>query len=370
MDMSCNRFLYIFMEDLESFIKTIVSMGNKFQVRVTDRAGFADAIADDISALDEPEDISFAVVLAKSVYFDTDVKFFVMERIVDLGLAAEPVFIVVADSFTPGQMREVVDHNDTVLIAPLAAVPDDGRGNAYITAAVLKSLHDYDNNRKVIIQMRESFIHFIDSEKQKEEKDEMEKLNDELLVENKIDALTRIFNRKGLIVEYEIARSRTRREKKYIETGEANEHIGRLSCMLIDIDNFKKINDTYGHLVGDRVLQRVAQLLLDKTIFRLEDICGRYGGEEFVVLFPNTHAQHAKIPAERFRSTLRSIEFPGDDGSVFVVTASIGIAEIPYGEGAQDDPSQAMADLEVLIHQADMAMYRAKEQGKDRTVIY
>ncbi len=342
-------------------------------LRIIEKSEFDTRLAIDLLTNKDPSSVTFAVCISKREYFTTDTKFSIMQTVVSRGIQAEPIFIVVAEAFTDTERNEIVSHNDTILFATLAASQDSGAngvGTAYLLSVVQKAAHDFENNKKLIIHMKDSFISFMEAEKQTEEKSEIEKMNNELIVENKIDTLTRIFNRKGILIEYEIAQSRTRREKRYIDAGSMHEHIGRLSCMLVDLDDFKKVNDTYGHLIGDVVLQRVAQLFQDKTIFRLEDICGRYGGEEFVVIFPNTNAQHAKIPAERFRRYLKELDFTSKEGVVFHVTASIGIAELPYIAATSRDSLQDLADLEVLIHRADQAMYESKKAGKDRIVIF
>jgi diguanylate cyclase (GGDEF)-like protein len=368
-----DTYLYVLAEDLGGFTDVISNVKDYVSLRIVAKKEFETKLAIDLLTSKDPANVTFAVCISKNEYFKSDTKFSIMQSTIARGIQAEPIFIVVADSFSDKERYEIISHNDSILFVPLASYEQpekDGLGTAYLLSVVHKAAHDFETNRKMIIQMKDSFLSFIEAEKYNEEKTEIEKLNNELIVENKIDTLTRIFNRKGILIEYEIAQSRTRREKRYIESGSLNDHIGRLSCMLIDLDDFKKVNDTYGHLIGDMVLQRVAALFQDKSIFRLEDICGRYGGEEFVVIYPNTNAQHAKIPAERFRRHLREIEFASREGHLFHVTSSIGIAELPYIAQYSKDSLQDLADLEVLIHRADQAMYQAKKLGKDQVVVF
>ncbi len=126
-----------------------------------------------------------------------------------------------------------------------------------------------------------------------------------------------------------------------------------LALMFIDIDDFKKFNDQYGHSMGDQVLSTTGKLLLQKV--RHTDKIGRYGGEEFIVLLPHTARQNAmriarKLCREIRESTSASNEFPEE------VTVSIGVTEI----------NAEMADSSALIDIADKAMYQAKAQGKNR----
>ncbi|OKP90422.1 sensor domain-containing diguanylate cyclase [Paenibacillus sp. P32E] len=125
------------------------------------------------------------------------------------------------------------------------------------------------------------------------------------------------------------------------------------SVIVLDVDKFKFVNDTYGHLAGDEVLKQVAGIL--KASIRPGDVCCRYGGEEFVVLLPRTKAADAYIVAERIRKTLEASEVP----LAMKVTSSQGIAHYPsHGDS-----------LEELLEQADRAMYSAKGQGRNRTII-
>lgn len=135
-------------------------------------------------------------------------------------------------------------------------------------------------------------------------------------------------------------------------------YYGRFALAVVDIDNFKKINDTYGHLTGDRVLRGIASSM--KKTFRLTDIVGRYGGEEFLVIFPNTSAENARFAIDHAASNVRHEQYTDDKGTVFSVTFSAGLSEL-----MADD-----ADIDAVIKRADEALYRAKEAGRDRWVVW
>ncbi len=125
------------------------------------------------------------------------------------------------------------------------------------------------------------------------------------------------------------------------------------SIILMDIDHFKLVNDTYGHGVGDEVLQYLAYKM--KTVTRATDLCCRYGGEEFIVLLPNTTVQDAFEVADILRKDLENT--PSPTGKA--VTISAGVAEYPYTE----------TTAVMLIEQADLCLYQAKEQGRNRVII-
>lgn len=129
-----------------------------------------------------------------------------------------------------------------------------------------------------------------------------------------------------------------------------------LALLLIDLDHFKRVNDTYGHLVGDQVLLGVATTLCNQL--REYDVIGRFGGEEFVVLLPGADTVEACRVAERLRSRIRRLAVPAEDGTVNV-TVSVGIALFrTHGH-----------DLIELLASADLALYRAKESGRDRVCL-
>lgn len=127
-----------------------------------------------------------------------------------------------------------------------------------------------------------------------------------------------------------------------------------LSFMMVDLDHFKEVNDTYGHLVGDTVLERFGEILSTNT--RKSDISARYGGEEFAVLLPETPSEKAEVTAQRLLDKFGSEIFTLESGEEFSVTCSIGITE----------RTESMEDEEDLIEWADRALYRAKEKGRNR----
>ncbi len=131
-----------------------------------------------------------------------------------------------------------------------------------------------------------------------------------------------------------------------------------LSCIMFDIDYFKKVNDTCGHRVGDMVLRKFAMLI--KAHVRQSDVLARYGGEEFIILLPNTDEKGAVSEAERLSSAVKKHRFKGVNPS-HRITISTGIASYP-------DPRVKSQDI--LINFADDALLKAKQSGRDRLVVY
>lgn len=131
-----------------------------------------------------------------------------------------------------------------------------------------------------------------------------------------------------------------------------------LSLLVIDIDFFKKFNDSYGHLVGDFVLRNVAKAL--KSVFRVCDVVARFGGEEFVVFCPETTKEQAKIAAERARVAVEQMTLEVAKGKTANVTVSIGVSTL--GEDGETDSE--------LTKHADEALYLAKKNGRNRTEVY
>lgn len=156
------------------------------------------------------------------------------------------------------------------------------------------------------------------------------------------DALTDTFNRRALA------------DKLVQEVERANRYNTQLGCLMVDIDNFKQINDAHGHLVGDGVLRQLGAILRREQ--RTVDVVARYGGEEFVVLLPETASAGARIFADRILKKVAAQDF-GDAQRSVHVTISVGIACFP-------DPR--VQDGESLLKLADQNLYKAKVDGRNR----
>jgi len=143
------------------------------------------------------------------------------------------------------------------------------------------------------------------------------------------------------------------------ETRRALRYGSPLSLLMIDIDHFKRFNDTYGHATGDEVLRLVAGVIR-KTVREDVDIPARYGGEEMLVLSPETDAEGAMRLAERIRHAIETTELPGPEGQTLQVTVSVGVATLP---------DHAATD-EALLEFADQALYRSKRAGRNRVTLF
>jgi diguanylate cyclase (GGDEF)-like protein len=154
-----------------------------------------------------------------------------------------------------------------------------------------------------------------------------------------LDGLTGIFNRR--FFEMRIGQEIERAQRYELE----------LSVMIMDIDHFKRINDEFGHLLGDEVLKQISKLITEHL--RKPDVVCRFGGEEFAVLLTETSGERAIAVAEKLRQVVSSFPFPGIPRPV---TFSAGIAEFPRQGRTRDE----------LVHAADAALYSAKQAGRDR----
>jgi two-component system cell cycle response regulator len=165
------------------------------------------------------------------------------------------------------------------------------------------------------------------------------------------DVLTGWHNRRYLTVRLGEELARARRDR----TG--------IVCLMLDVDYFKQVNDSWGHAGGDAVLSELAQRI--ETQVRASDVAARYGGEEFVILLPNTLVESAMLLAERIRNAISKTPFDLPNGETETVTVSIGISEVhPQPD---DDDLKTLGDS--LIARADVALYAAKSAGRDRVIV-
>ena len=155
------------------------------------------------------------------------------------------------------------------------------------------------------------------------------------------DHLTKISNRKHIekVLKKELKR--------------ANRYNLPLSVLILDIDNFKNVNDTYGHNIGDKVLRTIAKSVSDSI--RESDYFGRWGGEEFIIVSTETSLENALILADKIRNTIEKLDFKEFDG----VTCSIGVSQYDYSQSYEN-----------IIYCSDMALYKAKNSGKNKVVKY
>ena len=222
-------------------------------------------------------------------------------------------------------------------------------------AGELESVGDLGGIREIIDRMLEETRALISSgdrlqTRMKVSSGDLQQLQKELDDARKqamTDGLTGLANRRGLEKHMELERIRARQNN------------APFAVILLDIDLFKRINDTFGHLVGDSLLKGVAQILNAQT--RGNDFVARFGGEEFLVMLPETDETGARAVAGKVKSVLEKKEWRVKDSGKVIgrVTASMGIALYRLGEpGTQ------------VIQRADAALYRAKDEGRNAIVVY
>ncbi len=156
------------------------------------------------------------------------------------------------------------------------------------------------------------------------------------------DALTGIANRRAFM------------ERLDAEVMRAHRHGGTLSVIMLDIDHFKRVNDTYGHAAGDVVIRDTVARMGNGV--RKSDLLGRLGGEEFAVFLPETGMDNAAVLADHLRRDVDKEEFPIAEGCALHVTVSLGVAEWNAGDKSAED----------ILNRADLALYRSKETGRNR----
>ncbi|ALO42632.1 sensor domain-containing diguanylate cyclase [Pseudoalteromonas phenolica] len=175
-------------------------------------------------------------------------------------------------------------------------------------------------------------------------KQQLTQLNEVLHEQATTDELTGLSNRRALF------------DKVTIEFNRAKRLLTPLSLLILDIDFFKKVNDNYGHPVGDRVISQVADVLQKEV--REYDLVGRLGGEEYAVVLPNTDAKQAGVVAERMRLSIENTTIEGEQIHI-KVTCSFGVAEICASHNDVDD----------VFLSADKALYKAKQNGRNKVVV-
>jgi len=169
----------------------------------------------------------------------------------------------------------------------------------------------------------------------------VDRLNDELKYMSRVDGLTGLYNRRYWQERFDNTFKLARRREQAV------------TAMMLDIDHFKKVNDTYGHQAGDKVIQALSSIVQQSV--RETDLAGRYGGEEFAIVLPDSTADTSLLVAQRIRSAAEKMQVE-HEGQIITFTVSLGLAEFSR------EYTTAMQWLE----QADMALYDAKHHGRNQ----
>jgi diguanylate cyclase (GGDEF)-like protein/putative nucleotidyltransferase with HDIG domain len=233
--------------------------------------------------------------------------------------------------------HEIVKANGEAIVIEIRAVET---GEACNTAFLL-SIRDITQRRKAEEKQLEVALSDLKFALASEKVllDELDKKNKELIELSITDGLTGLYNHRFIQERFEFEFKRVKR------------YGGHLACMMIDIDHFKSINDTYGHQFGDLVLREIAGIIQSKS--REVDICGRYGGEEFMII-TNVILEYAMMFATKIHAAIDHYQFMADDQPVHV-TVSIGIADF----------REDLKTRHEFIEHADQALYLAKEDGRN-----
>jgi diguanylate cyclase (GGDEF)-like protein len=176
----------------------------------------------------------------------------------------------------------------------------------------------------------------------------LENMNDTLKNQAVMDTLTGLYNRRHTLIELEKEVERARRQK-FVKP--------MLHALMIDVDNFKSVNDKFGHNVGDEVLIAIAEVI--RRSVRKIDIAGRYGGDEFLIILPEATFETAQVVAERIQKNIRETEIETDRGPVNI-TLSMGLAPFDWVQ---------FYDVSNFIDKVDWSLLTAKKEGKDRISI-
>jgi two-component system cell cycle response regulator len=261
-------------------------------------------------------------------------------------LAKDPHDLIFLDYILPDgnalEFLRAMDRtgNDTPVVV-ITGQGDEMIASRLIQAGVYDYLPKSRINHESILRI---IIHTLEKVRLKEEIRESQVMIAEMSTK---DPLTNLFNRRYFIDALDRA------------ILGANRYKNDLVLCMMDLDHFKKVNDTYGHLAGDMVLTKIGRML--EECFRESDLACRYGGEELVVVLPNAIPQNAVVVCERFREKVASHLFEFE-GTRFHVTISIGIA--PY-KSLKTPPT-----VSNLVSAADKALYKAKEAGRNRVLVY
>ena len=259
------------------------------------------------------------------------------EEALDL-LRGESVHVVITDIILPGkdglELTDIIKHDYDIDVIVMTGYS----GDYSYEEAVNKGASDFVFKPVRFEELLLRLKRVLRERQLKKERDRMLGKLQNLAI---TDGLTKLYNSRHFYTQLEI------------ETGRSNRYGHPLAMLLLDIDHFKRYNDTYGHLEGDKVLVRLADVI--QSCLRTMDSAYRYGGEEFTIILPETRADEAKNVAQRIRTTVEAEAFiPAPDTPV-IVTVSTGVTEYAHKE-----------DTSAFVQRADQAMYLSKQNGRNR----
>jgi diguanylate cyclase (GGDEF)-like protein/hemerythrin-like metal-binding protein len=247
------------------------------------------------------------------------------------------VFHILGTDMLMARQIEAISQGRAASDTYLSEEHDNQLSTGLLLKAVKSLLYQVSSRNRQLAELNETL-----DRKVQERTCELTAANQKLRELASTDGLTGMLNRRTFMEE---ARNIFQLARRYHRP---------LSLLMVDVDHFKRVNDTYGHQVGDTVLVRLSQTMMH--CLRGTDKIGRIGGEEFAVVLPETGPEQAAEMTERLLSTVRSMSIALEAASPLRVTVSIGVATLtPMTE-----------DVDALIKHADAALYRAKDEGRDR----
>jgi len=251
-----------------------------------------------------------------------------------------PIILVTAKSDLDSKLTGLNIGADDYLSKPYSHTELEARVRSLFR---IKELHDELSSRNQdLVDLNQKLQKSLDENKKLQT--ELEEKNKQLLQLSRHDGLTNLYNRRTF---YEFLDSEHSRAKRYSLP---------LSAIMFDLDHFKDINDTFGHLAGDFILRKVARILKNNS--RQNDIIARYGGEEFIMLLPNTNHKQSEIVAERIRKEMETSTFQFDKDKINL-TISCGVAQFCEEDKDKDD----------FINAVDEELYKSKRKGRNCTTV-
>lgn len=251
-----------------------------------------------------------------------------------------PIILITAKSDLDSKLTGLNIGADDYLSKPYSHTELEARVKSLFR---IKELHDELSSRNQdLLDLNQKLQKSLDENKKLQV--ELEEINQQLLQLSRHDGLTNLYNRRTF---YEFMDSELSRAKRYSIS---------LSVVMLDLDHFKEVNDTFGHLAGDFILRKVARVL--KKNSRQNDIVTRYGGEEFIMLLPNTNYKQAEIVAERIRKEMETSTFLFDKDKINL-TVSCGVVEFCEKDGDKDS----------FLNAVDEELYKSKRRGRNCTSI-
>ncbi len=298
------------------------------------------------------EDTSLIDVMQETLYSDIDT---IVYPIVNYVLRTKESMVI--DDMTQSNIFDT-SYVSTRLVKSVFCAPlilqGELKGIIYLENNLLPAVFTEDKVKllqylsgQMIISIENTIVYNDIEEKIKQRTKDLETAKDELKILASTDPMTTLYNRRYFTEISDKIFHIAKREKT------------KLSLIMIDIDYFKNVNDTYGHPVGDKVIISIASILKAQT--RTSDIVCRFGGEEYIILLPHTDVESTEKVAQIIRKLVEESVVKLDNNETLKVTVSLGISTVN---------TEKDINMEVAIHRADNALYEAKKSGKNKVVVY